>query len=86
MACDALASWAFFNVSGLHRKMATRKNMRKNTRKSRKSTKNMRTRKNQAGGKRSEWLKKVMRVYKEMKARNPKTSLGDAMKAAKKMN
>ena len=43
------------------------------------------TRKAQAGGKRSEWLKKVMRVYKDMKARNPAVKLGDAMKAAAKM-
>jgi hypothetical protein len=60
---------------------ATRKNMRKASRKSRKGSR--KTRKAQAGGK-SEWLKKVMRVYKEMKAKNPNTRLGDAMKAAKK--
>jgi hypothetical protein len=65
--------------------MATRKNMRKtrtNRKNSRKETR--KTRKNQAGGKRSEWLNKVMRVYKEMKAKNPNTRLGDAMKAAKR--
>lgn len=71
--------------------MATRKNMRKASRKasrkdSRKSRKDRKTRKNQAGGKRSEWLNKVMRVYKEMKAKNPNTRLGDAMRAAKKMH
>jgi hypothetical protein len=72
--------------------MATRKNMRKNSRKSRsnskssrKSRSNRKTRKNQAGGKRSEWLQKVMRVYKDMKAKDPKVRLGDAMRAAKKM-
>jgi hypothetical protein len=43
------------------------------------------TRSSQAGGKRSEWLKKVMHVYKDMKARNPAVKLGDAMKAAAKM-
>jgi hypothetical protein len=65
--------------------MATRKNMRKSSRKNgRKATKN--TRKTQAGGKRSEWLNKVMRVYREMKAKNPNTKLGDAMRAAKKMH
>lgn len=53
--------------------------MRKNSRRA-----NRKTRKAQAGGKRSEWLKKVMRVYKEMKAKNPNTRLGDAMRAAKK--
>lgn len=64
-----------------HRKnsrKASRKTSRKETRKTRKAT--------QAGGKRSEWLQKVMRVYKEMKAKNPKTRLGDAMRAAKKMH
>jgi hypothetical protein len=30
----------------------------------------------------SEWNKKVMKLYREMKAKNPKTRLGDAMKAA----
>ncbi len=59
-----------------HRK-ASRKSSRKASRK---------TRRSQAGGKQSEWLKKVMRVYKEMKAKNPSTRLGDAMKAAKKMH
>lgn len=48
----------------------------------------------QAGGKRSKsrklspgaraWGKHMMEVYREMKARNPATKLGDAMKAAKK--
>ena len=60
--------------------MATRKNMR---RASRKSRVNRKTRK--VGGKRkpTAWMQKVMRVYKEMKAKNPNTRLGDAMKAAK---
>ena len=30
------------------------------------------------------WNKKVMTLYKTMKAKNPKTRLGDAMKAAKR--
>ena len=60
--------------------MATRKNMRKNMRKSRANRKATRK---QTGGKRSEWLQKVMRVYKEMKVKNPHTKLSDAMKAAK---
>lgn len=30
------------------------------------------------------WNEKVMKVYREMKAKNPNTKLGDAMKAAKK--
>jgi hypothetical protein len=64
--------------------MATRKNMRKGSRKAIQKG-SRKTRKAQTGGK-SEWLKKVMRVYKEMKARNPNTRLGDAMKAAKKMH
>ncbi len=31
-----------------------------------------------------EWNQKVMRIYKEMKAKNPKVRLMDAMKEAKK--
>jgi len=30
------------------------------------------------------WNEKVMKVYREMKKKNPATKLGDAMKAAKK--
>ena len=30
------------------------------------------------------WNEKVMKVYRAMKAKNPATRLGDAMKAAKK--
>ena len=74
--------------------MATRKNMRKNMRKSRKacrkdsrqgSRKGSRKETRKTGGKRkpTAWMQKVMRVYKEMKAKNPNTRLGDAMKAAK---
>jgi hypothetical protein len=58
------------------RRSASRKATRKQARN---------TRKAQAGGKRSEWLKKVMRVYKDMKARDSSVKLGDAMKAAAKM-
>jgi len=32
------------------------------------------------------WNEKVMKVYREMKKKNPATKLGDAMKAAKKAN
>jgi hypothetical protein len=32
------------------------------------------------------WNEKVMKKYREMKAKNPATRLGDAMKAAKKDN
>ena len=32
------------------------------------------------------WNEKVMKKYREMKAKNPATKLGDAMKAAKKDN
>lgn len=64
--------------------MAGRKT-RRAPKKSRKSMKSRKTQRKQTqkGGKRSEWLQKVMRVYKEMKARNPNTKLGDAMRAAK---
>jgi hypothetical protein len=30
------------------------------------------------------WNEKVMKIYREMKKKNPNTKLGDAMKAAKK--
>ena len=30
------------------------------------------------------WNEKVMRIYREMKRKDPNTRLGDAMKAAKK--
>ncbi len=36
------------------------------------------------GKKASAWHKHMMKVYREMKAEDPKTSLMDAMKAAKK--
>jgi indole-3-glycerol phosphate synthase len=32
------------------------------------------------------WNEKVMKVYREMKKKDPSTRLGDAMKAAKKMD
>jgi hypothetical protein len=60
--------------------------MAKSTRKVQKKQKQKATRK----GKRTlspalkAWNDKVMKVYREMKAKNPKTKLGDAMKAAKK--
>jgi len=31
-----------------------------------------------------EWNEKVMKLYREMKKKNPETRLGDAMKAAKR--
>ena len=69
--------------------MASRKATRKANRKTR-TRKARNTRKAssggaQTGGKRSEWIKKVMRVYKDMKARDSSVKLGDAMKAAAKM-
>ncbi len=57
-----------------HRKgsrKATRKNTRKATRKTQKQ-----------GGGASAWNKKVMEVYREMKRKDPKTRLGDAMREA----
>jgi hypothetical protein len=65
---------------------ASRKADRRAPRKASRKADRKATRKTtQKGGKRSEWLKKVMRVYKDMKARNPNVKLGDAMKAAKSM-
>ena len=55
----------------------TRKAPRKASRKARKAGKKTR--------KMSPWLQKVMKVYREMKAKDPKVRLGDAMKAAKRM-
>jgi len=51
---------------------------RKADRKSKKGTRK------QSGGKRAptEWTKLVTSVYKELKAKNPKAKLGDAMKEA----
>ncbi len=57
------------------------------TRKSKKTErKNRKETRKQDGGKRkqTEWMKKVMEKYREMKKADPKTRLGDAMKAAKK--
>ena len=66
-------------------------------RKNRSTRKNRNSRKNNnaamMGGKRKsrklssgarEWQAHMMKVYREMKARNPATKLGDAMRAAKK--
>jgi hypothetical protein len=57
-------------------------------------TRKQKQQKKQQGGKRkgtrklskgaSAWHKHMMKVYREMKAKDPKTSLMDAMKAAKK--
>lgn len=57
---------------------------------SRKNRKGSRKNRTQKGGKRKlspalrEWNRKVMEVYREMKKKNPKTRLMDAMKEAKK--
>jgi hypothetical protein len=56
----------------------TRKAVRKGSRKARKAT-GKKTRKM------TPWLQKVMKVYREMKAKDPSVRLGDAMKAAKRM-
>jgi hypothetical protein len=48
-----------------------------------KATKKRSTRKLSNGA--SNWQSKVMKVYKEMKAKNPKVKLGDAMKRASEL-
>lgn len=54
--------------------------------------KNMRKAKGTRKGKRTlspalkAWNEKVMKVYREMKKKDPNTKLGDAMKKAKKSN
>jgi hypothetical protein len=56
---------------------------------SRKAPKMMKTKKAKKGTRKlspalKAWNEKVMKKYREMKAKNPATKLGDAMKAAKK--
>ncbi len=63
------------------RKAASRKAERKS---SRKASSRKAERKTMKGGKRTEWMKRVMETYREMKRRDPKTRLGDAMKEAAK--
>lgn len=52
---------------------ATRKSSRKSSRKA--------SRKSRKG---SDWNQAVMRVYKELKSKNPNTKLGEAMREASK--
>lgn len=55
--------------------------------KTRKNNAAMRKTRKQEGGKRAppkDWLNAVKRVYKEMKTKNPKIRLGDALKEASK--
>lgn len=69
---------SIYFLDPLHTTMATktRRAHRKGSRKSsRKSTRKQ-------GGGASEWNKKVMEVYREMKRKDPKTRLGDAMREA----
>jgi hypothetical protein len=54
----------------------TRKHTRKHNSKSHKAKKRNGTKKSGA----SDWNKKVMKVYHEMKAKNKNTKLGDAMR------
>lgn len=64
--------------------MANRNNITNKQRKQRTNTRK------QEGGKRKlspalrEWNQRVMALYREMKKKNPKTKLMDAMRAAKK--
>ena len=55
--------------------------MAKGTRSNRKAARKG-TRKGKSGG--TPWTKFVKKIYNEMKAKNPNTKLGDAMKAASK--
>ena len=76
-----LADGCVFSVVPVEMVKATRKQQRKQQRKQ-EGGKRKGTRKLSKGA--SAWHKHMMKVYKEMKAKNPSTSLGDAMKAAKK--
>ena len=68
--------------------MARRNNATRKNRNSRKNNNSMmggkrrKSRKLSSGAR--EWQAHMMKVYREMKARNPATKLGDAMRAAKK--
>ena len=55
-------------------KNSTRKSSRKSSRKASRK----------ASRKGSDWNQAVMRVYKELKSKNPNTKLGDAMREASK--
>jgi len=65
-------------------------NGNKKSRKQRSNGANGATTRKQNGGKRKlspalrEWNQRVMALYREMKKKNPKTKLMDAMRAAKK--
>lgn len=59
--------------------MAKRGSTRKASRKSRKGTRKLSPALRQ-------WNEKVMKIYREMKKKNPNTRLMDAMKAAKKQS
>ena len=65
----------------MSRKNASRKNRKNVTRKAASSRKASSRKAPQAGGK-SEWNKRVMEVYRELKSKNPNTRLGDAMREA----
>jgi hypothetical protein len=78
--------------------MATRKDRKeRKDRKTRKDRKERKSRKAQAGGAKRKgtrrlspalraWNERVMKLYREMKRKDPNTKLGDAMRAAKKGN
>jgi hypothetical protein len=87
-----IAPWInIFGAFGRRTKMANRKTRRNSRKASRRNNAFSRkaqhkssrksTRKAQAGGK-SDWNKKVMEVYRELKRKNPATRLGDAMREA----
>ena len=61
--------------------MAKARPVSKGSKKAKKTSKGKKTRKLSPALK--AWNEKVMKVYREMKAKNPDTKLGDAMKAAK---
>jgi hypothetical protein len=60
-----------------YQKMAKRVQTKKAGKKGRKGTRKLSPALKQ-------WNEKVMKVYREMKKKDPKTRLGDAMKAAKR--
>jgi hypothetical protein len=70
------------NKSKKNNMMGGKKNKNNMTGGKRKGTKKRSTRKLSNGA--SNWQGKVMKVYKELKAKNPQTKLGDAMREASK--
>ena len=69
-------------IAKKNRSTRKNRNSRKNNNAAMMGGKRRKSRKLSSGAR--EWQAHMMKVYREMKARNPATKLGDAMRAAKK--